>query len=244
MQSSKNKYSERTRFVEGYVFRLDPFQDIHMMVVLFLKNEGILRATAYGAQKPTAKLGLVTRLFLYAEYLLDFSPSGIRLVECIPKDDVQDSVLSIEQLYIASIWAESIYSMHRGEEHSQQLFQLFHRAYAQLRSHTQDEAFLIHILCMWHMLRLFGIQPGLDSTEQYFNQKFLEFETTERAETIKVSRDCVKLLEACRIHRFDTVKTLQFSRSTLQEAWRIIKIILEGTLGYALKSVVVSRAVL
>lgn len=215
-----------------------------MGVTLFLKNEGILRAIAYGAQKTTGKLRILTRLFLYGEYLLDFGNSNIRIMECIPKDELRKSTLSVEQLYIVSIWAECLYTMHRAEEHTQTLFALFDRAYTQLLDAEQGTELLIHVLCMWRMVYLFGIGPEIIENHRHFNRKLLEFESRQHADTMTVSPACMKVLKLCSVHRFEILKTRDLSQSALREAWDIVKIILNDTIGYTLKSIMVSHSLL
>ncbi len=244
MERSRLEHSKNIGQSHGYVLRVDTMQEIHANITLFLAEYGVIRAVAYGAQKNTSKLRPITRFFQQCEVLIDFRPSIPRIVECKPFEYTDEFVLSVVQLHIISIWAECICVMQRGIEGNEQTLRLLDRAYYRLISSEQSRALLIHVLFMWRLFGFMGIRPAIEVNARFFNVSQLEFEDEKSASSIAISSECAAILFACTYQHIETMKQESFSEAGYREAWKIIKKILEETLGYSLKSVLASRSVL
>jgi DNA repair protein RecO len=140
--------------------------EYHKALEILLPEEGIVRATAYGAVKGKSRLAGVSEPFIEGEMYIYHDPVKDRrsLTELDPSNIHEAIWKDLSRYYIASSWVECIVKSFAGGGEFGPLFRLLSDALSILEKTERYEEIFVHFL--WRYLALIGFRPDIHRCEE------------------------------------------------------------------------------
>ncbi|WP_148223896.1 DNA repair protein RecO [Spirochaeta thermophila] len=151
----------RNKRTEGVVVRSRPVGDQDRQVVI-LSREGLLEATAYGAQRPSSRLGAAAQVGSRAVFYLYVNPvKGHVKVSDVDRVEVLGAG-RLEGLAVFQLWADLVVATH-GAGHEAEVYRLLLEGRDALRRAGGVEE-VERVLVGWllRFLGLLGVAPEWD----------------------------------------------------------------------------------
>ncbi len=153
----------RNRRTPGIILTSRRFGEYHKSLMILSPEEGLFRATAYGAVKGKSRLAGVTEPFTEGEMYLYHDPvkDRIKLSEVDPTDTHDGLRGELRRFYIASFWVEIVIKSFAGGGEFAALYTLLKAAFSTLERTEHYDAVTIHFI--WRYLELIGFRPDISS---------------------------------------------------------------------------------
>ena len=149
---------------EGIILRSVRSGEYHKALTILTPEEGILRATAFGAYKGKSKLSGATEIFTEGTFFLYRNPvkEQVKVSDIAPADVHEGVRQDLERLYIASFWAELLIKTYGGGGEYSRLFRFFRRALGYLETIPEEELELLRLQFFWRYIEFMGMMPSLE----------------------------------------------------------------------------------
>jgi DNA repair protein RecO (recombination protein O) len=150
--------------VLGIVLKSRRIGEIHREVTLFTREEGLKKATAYGACKGRGKLAAAANLFCAAEYELYEDPTkgGIKITEASVRSEFPSFRSSLVKYSSAVLFARILLLCESGINDSKEIFSLLAWTLKLLDESAEPLASRITVLFLWRLILLMGLGFPLD----------------------------------------------------------------------------------
>jgi DNA repair protein RecO (recombination protein O) len=155
----------RSRQTAGIILASRRFGEYHKSLDILSPEEGIFRATAFGALKGKSRLSGVTEPFTEGQMYLYHDPvkERIKLTEVDPTDLHGPLREELSRFYIASFWMEFVIKSYAGGGEFAPLYRLLAGALKTLERTEMFEAITVHFV--WRYLDLLGFRPSTVNCE-------------------------------------------------------------------------------
>jgi DNA repair protein RecO (recombination protein O) len=155
---------ERNTREEGIILRTVRSGEYHKMLTLLTPDEGLLRATAFGAYKSRSKLSGATEPFTEGTFYLYRNPvkEQVKVTDVAARRYHEAVRGNLERLYTASFWAELVIKSYAGGGEYAKLFRFFSRALGYLDTAPEAELELLRIQFFWRYIEFMGLMPALE----------------------------------------------------------------------------------
>ncbi|MFO7849343.1 MAG: DNA repair protein RecO [Spirochaetia bacterium] len=153
----------RNRHTPGIILTSRRFGEYHKDLHILTPDEGVIRATAFGALKGKSRLSGVTEPFTEGEMYLYHDPvkNRLKLSEVDTQDTHEGIRGELRRYYIASFWVEFVIKSYGGGGEYSSLYKLLGSAFHALENTERLDAVNIHFI--WRYLALIGFRPDADS---------------------------------------------------------------------------------
>ncbi|MFP4617319.1 MAG: DNA repair protein RecO [Spirochaetaceae bacterium] len=153
----------RNRHTPGIILTSRRFGEYHKDLHILTPEEGVIRATAFGALKGKSRLSGVTEPFTEGEMYLYHDPVKDRLkLSEVDTTDAHEGIRGeLRRYYIASFWVEFVIKSYGGGGEYSSLYRLLGGAFHTLENTELLDAVNIHFI--WRYLALIGFRPDADS---------------------------------------------------------------------------------
>ncbi len=189
---------QRHRSYQTFILDIYPIGEMHSGCLILTREQGLLRAMAYGLRASKSKLR--ASVFLFARGKCELYTRGEQ--RSIRSFDAQASYTEIRmamyRFFYASLWAEILCRSHFGHDNCEEVFDLVVQSFDIIEQADQATAMLLDIHFLWRYLQFMGERPELrmsGSSIMYYQYIKHEFVSVQEADSIPLPVSAINYLQ-------------------------------------------------